>query len=389
MRTCIYLFLCYISISSGNFIAQNLNKNILDSLSRHSERTNSNALLIYQNGKPIIKNYFGKPVEKIEAMSATKSIVSLAIGILLDKKFIDSLDQPVYTIYPEWKQGNKKLITIRHLLVHTSGMQNVPNAGEEIEIAPDVIQLALCAELEDLPGAKYSYNNKSSNLLAGIVEKTSKLKLDKFLSKYLFKDLGITDYKWRTDLTGNPYGMAGLLIYPEDLAKIGMFVLKNGKWNNKQLLSEKWIKEMLTPSVHHQNFGYEWWLTYDSRFIAVDDPFLYSVKDKTDESTFLLLQKLKGNYTKMKDIGTKAREIYTPEELKIVGAFMKNLPPSSWRIENRGSIRNYAASGYLGQYLILIPEKDLVIVRMISAENYKKIPKNDTFENLRNLVNEL
>ena len=91
----------------------------------------------------------------------------------------------------------------------------------------------------------------------------------------------------------------------------------------------------------------------------------------------------------MKDIGTKAREIYTPEELKIVGAFMKNLPPSSWRIENRGSIRNYAASGYLGQYLILIPEKNLVIVRMISAENYKKIPKNDTFENLRNLVNEL
>ena len=60
MRTCIYLFLCYIIISSGNFIAQSLNKNILDSISRHSERTNSNALLIYQNGKPIIKNYFGK-----------------------------------------------------------------------------------------------------------------------------------------------------------------------------------------------------------------------------------------------------------------------------------------------------------------------------------------
>lgn len=48
---------------------------------------------------------------KIEAMSATKSVVSIAMGILLDKKFIDSLDQPVHTIYPEWETRKKILLT--------------------------------------------------------------------------------------------------------------------------------------------------------------------------------------------------------------------------------------------------------------------------------------
>ena len=361
----------------------------MDSIIRQSERTNSNALVIYQKGKQVYKNYFGKPVEKIEAMSATKSVVSIAMGLLLDKKFIDSLDQPVYTIYPEWKQGNKKLITIRHLLEHTSGIQNIPNAGEEIEVAPDVVQLALCAELEDTPGSKYSYNNKSSNLLSGIIEKTSKLKLDEFLNKYLFSELGIKDFKWRTDEAGNPYGMAGLLIYPEDFAKIGLFILNSGKSNGKQILSEKWIEEMFSPSINNNNFGYEWWLTYENQYFSIDDIFLNSIKDKTDESTFSLVKKLTGHYNKMQDIGIKAREIYNPEELKLVGKFMQSIPSSNWRVENKGNIINYAASGYLGQYLIIIPEKDLVIVRMITTENFKKIPNNSTFENLRVLVNEL
>ncbi len=389
MKTFNYIIIFCLSIYCVDSHAQNLNKTIIDSIDQQCKNTNSNAFLIYQNGKPVLKNYYGKPVQKIEAMSATKSVVSIAMGILLDKKFIDSLDQPVYTIYPEWKQGRKKLITIRHLLEHTSGIQNVPNAGEEVEVAPDIVQLALCAELDDAPGAKYAYNNKSSNLLSGIIEKSSKLKLDNFLSKYLFDDLGIKDFTWRTDKKGNPYGMAGLLIYPEDFAKIGTLILQQGKWNGKQLLSAEWIAEMFKPSINNKNFGYEWWLTYENQYVAVDDIFLAAIKDKTDASTLELIKKLKGNYNKMQEIGVKARQIYSTDELKLEGKFMQTVPPSLWRIENNGAIKNYAASGYLGQYMIIIPEKNVVVVRMITAENFKKIPNNSTFENLRNLVNVL
>ena len=389
MKSFNYLTAFFVLFFCANLNAQELNKPILDSIIRQCVRTNSNALLIYQKGKPVYKNYFGKPIEKIEAMSATKSVVSIAMGILLEKKFIDSLDQPVYTIYPEWKQGNKKLITIRHLMNHSSGMQNVMNAGEEVEVAPDIVKLALCAELEDIPGTRFSYNNKACNLLSGIIEKTSKLKLDKFLSKYLFNDLGIKDFTWRTDDKGNPYAMAGLIIYPEDFAKLGLLILNQGNWNGKQLISKDWINEMLTPSEKNNNYGLQWWLTSEKQYYALDDAFFASIKDKTDQITFDLVQKLKGNYKEMSGIGVKARSIYTPEELKLVGKLMQNIPPSNWRIENEGEILNYGARGYLGQDLIIIPKKDLVIVKMINAENYKKVPNNPGFQNFHVLVNEL
>ncbi|MCB0468316.1 MAG: serine hydrolase, partial [Aequorivita sp.] len=333
--------------------------------------------------------YFNNAVQKIEAMSATKSVVAIGIGILLDKGFIDSLNQPVYTIYPEWKQGNKKFITIRHLLEHTSGLQNVPNAGDEVEIAPDVIQLALCAELDDKPGTRYSYNNKSSNLLAGIIEKTAKLKMDAFLDKYLFKDLGIKNFSWRKDEKGNPYGMAGLQIYPKDFAKIGLLILDNGNWNGKQLISAAWIKEMLKPSPNNQNYGYEWWLTYENMYYSFDDELINAIKNETDETTFQLIAKLKGRYKGMKDLREFAQKIYSPEELKLVGKIMQRVQPSQMKTVNDGEILNYTASGYLGQYLIIVPKSKTVVVRMITSDNFKKIPNNSTMENLRKLVNEL
>jgi CubicO group peptidase (beta-lactamase class C family) len=45
-------------------------------------------------------------------MSSTKSIVGLAVVCMLDDKLLDSLDAPVYKFYPEWNQGQRKLITI-------------------------------------------------------------------------------------------------------------------------------------------------------------------------------------------------------------------------------------------------------------------------------------
>lgn len=380
------IIFCLITVFSK---AQEVNKAVLDSIIKLSERTNSNALMIYKGNRLLYENYFGNPGKQIEAMSATKSIVSIAIGILLEKKLIDSLNQPVYTIYPEWNQGNKKHITIKHLLEHTSGIQNLPHTGYEIEIAPDVIQLALCAELDGMPGSRFSYNNKSSNLLTAIIEKTSGLKIEVFLKKYLFAEMGIKHFKWRTDSKGNPYGMAGLLIHPKDLAKIGLLLLNKGNWNGKQLVSKRWIDEMFTPSQANNNFGYQWWLTYEQQFISIDDEFLNSLKNNTDENTLRLIEKLKGNYNAMKDVREKAKTIYSTEELKSVGKIMSNLPADKWKIINAGKILHYAANGYLGQYLIIMPGKNLVIVRMIDSENFKKIPNNSGFENLPDLANGL
>src|SRR6266567_3671160 len=110
------------------------------------------ALLHYQRPESIEKR-FGMA-------SCTKSLVAVGVGRVLTQGKISSLDQPVSDFYPEWKQGQKASVTLRMLMNHTSGLQNVPRPAVEIDPAPDVIKLALAAELSDAPGQRFLYNNK-------------------------------------------------------------------------------------------------------------------------------------------------------------------------------------------------------------------------------------
>ena len=141
----------------------------LEAIRKRAQEADSDAVVIVKDGQLVADWDFGRERGPIEAMSATKSIVSLAIGRLVGSGKIKSLDQPVCDFYPEWKQGRKKLITVRHLLNHTSGIQS-ERVTTEINASPDFVQLALAAELSSDPGSTFNYNNKAVNLLAGIVE---------------------------------------------------------------------------------------------------------------------------------------------------------------------------------------------------------------------------
>lgn len=184
-----------------------------------AEATHSDAVVIWRDGRLVGSWHFGKPEVPIEAMSATKSIASLAVGRAVTLGAIPSIDAPVAHYYPQWRQGQKAAITIRQLLDHTSGMQS--GGSDEVETSPDVVQLALAAELSDAPGARFNYNNKAVNLLAGVVQKASGRRMDELLSSDVFSRLGFGEFEWVRDTAGTPYAYARLKIRPEDLAKIG------------------------------------------------------------------------------------------------------------------------------------------------------------------------
>ncbi|MBS1489033.1 MAG: serine hydrolase [Bacteroidetes bacterium] len=198
MKKFILPFLIALTLLSNRTYSQNkIDKAALDTLLKAAKQTQTDGLVIYQDGKLYGEYYFGKEPKKIEAMSSTKSIVNLAIGKLITDGLLTSIDQPVYEFYPEWKQGMKKDITIRHLLNHTSGMQNFPNTNIEIYPSPNFVNLALAAELTDKPGTKFSYNNKAVNLLGGIVKVLTRKRVDNYLYEKIFEPLGINDFDWQ------------------------------------------------------------------------------------------------------------------------------------------------------------------------------------------------
>jgi CubicO group peptidase (beta-lactamase class C family) len=249
-----------------------INPTALETLRKRAEAAHSDVVVILKDNQVIGEWYFGKPKSKIHLMSCTKSVVNLAIGRLIDAGKIRSLDQPVFEFYPEWQTGSKRQITIRHLLNHTSGLQNIPNATIEIYPSSNIIKLALAAEVSDAPGSRFSYNNKAVNLLAGIIEIASGKRMDLYVRDEILQPLGITDYDWSLDSAGIPYAMAGLELTATDFAKIGQLILQKGRWNGKRIVSEKWINESFKPGQPYYTLcGLLWWRIPSSERIIMDD----------------------------------------------------------------------------------------------------------------------
>ena len=271
----------------------------LVALVEQGRSSNSNALVVYHRGRLAGEWYFDKPRRKIEAMSVTKSIVNLIVGRLISTGIIKSLDTPVADYFPEWNQGQKKDITIRHLLDQTSGLQNVPRADAEIYPSPDVVKLALAAELSHPPGAKWSYNNKAVNLIAGVIERAAGKKMDVLFREDFCKTMGITDTAWDRDVAGNPYCMTGLKIHAKDLAKFGVLVVDRGVWKGKRLIAEQWFADSLKPATAlRRNYGLLWWLIYDRTAYIVDDAKIDELRSAGVPADFIeRATTIKGEYT--------------------------------------------------------------------------------------------
>ena len=401
----------------GNCNAQNIkiqdsiDNNVLETIIKRGAQTNSDAIVIWKDGELVYENYFGRKRGKIESMSATKSVVALAFGLLLADGKLDSLDQPVHTIYPEWKQGLKEKITIHHLLTHRSGLQ-CDRRTTKIYQAPDFVQFALAADLVEEPGSAWRYNNKGCNLLPGIVEKISGRRMDELIGERVFKPLGITDWSWSRDKAGNPHGMSGLQIRPEDFAKIGQLMLNHGKWENNQLLPEDFVKRCGTDFVpkpketsnvefkgktpkevgmalgydkaFRQNYGLLWWVDVQPE-IAITDRLIEHWKANEVNASFLKkAAQLKG--LRGEELNRKWNEVIGE------AAFFEEIiqkGQQDWDILGWNEL-GFHAAGYLGQYLVIDTRHNIVAVRM------RRTPKGDfddtkldSFRDFRALVHRL
>jgi CubicO group peptidase (beta-lactamase class C family) len=368
----------------------------LERLKKRAEQAGSDAVVVVKDGKIVADWTFDKPAGPIEAMSATKSVVNLAIGRLIDQKKILSIDQRVSDFYPEWKQGRKRAITIRQLLNHTSGLQNNP-ITTEIYASPDFVQFALAAELSDEPGARFAYNNKAVNLLAGIVQKASGRRMDIYIGEEIFKPLGITDFTWSLDSAGNPHGMAGLQIRAVDSAKIGQMMLDGGAWRGTRVVSEDWVRLSTGQpgQPHDPTCGLLWWLLGGSGSYEIDEAMIADLKEQgLTEDSVKKIEALKGKKYDMEGVWAALRPILHAD--KVVSRKLKELDdriratgrPTPKRVAGGGPIEGYSAQGYRGQFLVVLPGRRIVAVRQLRAPQVDSV-KTDGFGEFTRMVQDL
>lgn len=246
---------------------------------------------------------------------------------------------------------------------------------------------ALAAELSDAPGIRFSYNNKAVNLLAGIIEIASGVRLDLYIAGKIFQPLGITDYKWGLDASGVPFAMAGLQLNAVDFAKIGQLVLNKGEWNGRRIVSEQWIDESLKQGQPYYNLaGLLWWRVPASERIVIDEAKFKELEAANINPTFI------SKLTPLKNVVFTSSFNYFMALSQLFGTGLEeplNGELAGKKIElarrETGEIVGYSAVGDLGEYLVILPRQNLVAVRLVKGSNTYN-PQTDWFNDFVGLV---
>jgi CubicO group peptidase (beta-lactamase class C family) len=246
---------------------------MFDQLKTRKNKVHS--VLLIQNEQLIIEEYLNGHTanQQHDLRSTTKSIRSLLMGIAIDKGFIDNVDDPIskYLKTPVPKKNidkRKDKITLRDLLTMSSGLDcndwDPKSAGQEDRVykKKDWLQYTIDLPMIHEPGAVSNYCSMGAILIAEIISQAAGMTIDKFAEQYLFTPMGIVNVSWG-HTSNKEIISSGKRLYmtSRDIAKIGLLVLNNGKWNEKQLISKKWIEEATTPKtkITGVNYGYFWW----------------------------------------------------------------------------------------------------------------------------------
>ncbi|MBK7305538.1 MAG: serine hydrolase [Saprospiraceae bacterium] len=178
--------------------------------------------------------------------SMVKSWTGLLIGILIDKNYIENVNDNVCKYLPDWQLGCQNNITIKHLLTMTGGFRRLGARG--ILAQSDMNKFALTLKPDTLPDIKFSYSNESVQLLGILAERVTKLKGDEIFNKYLIKPLEMDSTSFSKDSVGNTIFFGGCTTTVINAYKVGQLMLNKGKWKGKQIVSEHWVKESTTTS---------------------------------------------------------------------------------------------------------------------------------------------
>lgn len=257
---------------------------------------NDEEIYAYKNPKLYKENFM--------IASATKSVISILIGMALDQGLIKSVDEKVLSFFPEYEcpadEPLKRSITIKHLLTMSASFP-YPNWKEPLE--------RFCKQKNWVLGTldmlgnggitgEYKYSSFGVHLLSAILTKVTGKSAREYANEKLFLPLGLEEVpdsknqefsmeglfkptvrSWVHDRQNISTGGWGLCISLNDMLRIGQLYLNQGFYNGKQLLSPQYIKESITPQYSKSvyldyNYGYLWWLcSFQGHFsnLAVGD----------------------------------------------------------------------------------------------------------------------
>ena len=223
--------------------------------------------LVLARGNCILHEYyaFNSPEGLWPVHSVTKSVLSILVGIAIDKGLL-RLDQKLPELVTEAAEGSidprAADVRLRDLLTMSSGF-----APQEMTEVPGVWNSSVWTirrTVAHAPGTHFHYDNEGTNLIAIILRRAVGGNIAAFAKTELFAPLQIDRYYWPVDGDGNLPGYSGLLLTGRDMAKIGLLYLQRGRWRERQVVPQAYVLDSTRKHSDggepaHAGYGYLWW----------------------------------------------------------------------------------------------------------------------------------
>lgn len=224
-----------------------------------NEQLNMDTLIVKQRND-LYKHSFTNQEEKCNIRSISKPITCLCFGIAIDKGlFHYGLDEPVFQYLEQTQSFSNnnniqyiKKWTIKTLLTLTIGYETpMLNSKHILSIGGlNYADVVLNSPLNHSPGEFFIYSNAAMYLASVVFQNALGYKLIDFANKFLFRPMNINEISWKESPQGYNMGCTGIEMFADDLVNIGQLLLDGGIFNSQRIVSNEWIKAMLTPQVY-------------------------------------------------------------------------------------------------------------------------------------------
>ncbi|HTV02179.1 MAG TPA: serine hydrolase [Luteitalea sp.] len=201
--------------------------------------------------------------------SASKSIVTLLVGIARERGQLPTLDTPIARWFPALRtdpDARKRTITLGHLLTMQSGLESTSGEGYGRWVSSrNWVTFALARPMVEAPGTGMQYSTGTSHLLSAILTKATGRSTHAYAQQVLATPLGFTLARWPTDRQGIFFGGNEMLLTPAQMVSIGELWRNRGRVGGRQVVPDAWVTESCTPRTRSvwdttREYGYGWWI---------------------------------------------------------------------------------------------------------------------------------
>ena len=212
------------------------------------------SIMVVKDGNVVLEKWMskGKENEPHILNSVSKTFTSMAVGLAISEGRL-ALNEKLVDIFPEHCPENPseylKEITVEHLLTMSCGHSTDPTHKSWEVKDRSWIRFFMEHPVTHKPGTLFCYNSLGTYVLSAIVQKRTGEKVADYLYPRLFRPLGINNVSWLESHEGINTGGWGLFLKTEDLAKMGLMILQNGQFNGCQVVPAEWIESASSAQV--------------------------------------------------------------------------------------------------------------------------------------------